>query len=174
MSIPSIGFTYKEAIGACRRGGSAPPEARPQTEGLLGGPRSGAALAPAPPSGHRQAVGKAHLELAERIELEAALRAGDTQAVIAARLGRSAGTISQELARHGGRAGYRAAVAHRAALARSRRIPRCATKSMPGFVAAGRRRKSPVVSRRTIRSWPPCTPPTNRSTATFTSSRAAS
>jgi hypothetical protein len=35
-----------------------------------------------------------HLRLEERIELEGALRAGDTQAAIAARLGRSAGTLN--------------------------------------------------------------------------------
>jgi IS30 family transposase len=78
-------------------------------------------------------MGKAHLNLAERIELEAALRAGDTQAVIAARLGRSAGTISEELARHGGRACYRAAVAHCAAHARRGTARRgdCAIASHP-------------------------------------------
>jgi len=58
------------------------------------------------------------LELEERIELEVALRAGDTQAAIARRLQRSAGTLSRELALHGGRDSYRAAAAHQAALAR--------------------------------------------------------
>ena len=42
-------------------------------------------------------MANAHLNLEERIELEAALRAGDTQAIIAIRLARSAGTISREL-----------------------------------------------------------------------------
>jgi len=74
------------------------------------------ALAPAPPNAHRPTV--PHLALEERIELEAALRAGDTQEAIAHRLQRSPGTISRELALHGGRAAYRAAAAHQAALAR--------------------------------------------------------
>lgn len=59
-----------------------------------------------------------HLRMEERIELEASMRAGDTQAQVAQRLGRSAGTISRELAFNGGRAGYRAAAAHQAALGR--------------------------------------------------------
>lgn len=63
-------------------------------------------------------MAKAHLNLDERIELEAALRAGDTQATIAARLARSAGTISREVALNGGSGCYRAAEAHRAALGR--------------------------------------------------------
>lgn len=135
MSILRFGSTYKEAAGACSIGGSAPPEAQGRSEDLLGGPRSVPALAPDPPSGHRASVGHTHLELEERIELEAALRAGDTQAAIAARLERSAGTISQELARHGGRACYRAAVAHQAALERRGTARRgdCAIASHPAL-----------------------------------------
>lgn len=75
-------------------------------------------LAPDSPSAHRPAVPNPQLALDERIEVEAALRAGDTQACIAARLARSAGTISREIALQGGRANYRAALAHQAALAR--------------------------------------------------------
>ena len=60
-------------------------------------------------------MGKPHLNLEERIELEAALRAGETQAVVAARLGRSAGSISREVALNGGPGCYRAAEAQRAA-----------------------------------------------------------
>jgi IS30 family transposase len=56
--------------------------------------------------------------LTERIELQAGLRAGDTQAALAVRLNRSAGTISQELRRNAGREGYCATRAHQAALAR--------------------------------------------------------
>jgi IS30 family transposase len=47
-------------------------------------------------------MANAHLNLEELIELEAALRAGDTQGIIAIRLARSAGTISRELALNGG------------------------------------------------------------------------
>jgi len=59
-----------------------------------------------------------HLTLAERIELEVALRAGETQIAVAVRLGRSPSTISRELGLHGGRAGYRAEAAQQAALKR--------------------------------------------------------
>jgi len=57
--------------------------------------------------------------LSERIELQAGLRAGDTQAALAKRLKRAAGTISLELKRNGGRSGYCANRAHQTA--RSRR-----------------------------------------------------
>ena len=63
-------------------------------------------------------MANAHLNLEERIELEAALRAGDTQAIIAIRLARSAGTISRELALNGGPGSYRATEAHHAAQGR--------------------------------------------------------
>ncbi|WP_442889633.1 IS30 family transposase [Congregicoccus parvus] len=78
-------------------------------------------------------MSKPHLTLEERIELEAALRAGDTQACIARRLERSAGTISREIALHGGRSAYRAAAAHQAAMARrgSARRGDCAIASHP-------------------------------------------
>jgi hypothetical protein len=74
-----------------------------------------------------------HLRLAERIELEAALRAGDTQALVAARLGRAAGTISRELALNGGRDGYRSANAHQASVARrgTARRGHCAIEEHP-------------------------------------------
>jgi len=62
--------------------------------------------------------GNKHLSLEERLGLEAALRAGETQAAVAARLGRSPGAISMELKLNGGRTGYRAYAAHRAALSR--------------------------------------------------------
>ena len=40
----------------------------------------------------------AYLNLEERIQMKAVLRAGDTQAILAIRLARSAETISRELA----------------------------------------------------------------------------
>ena len=56
---------------------------------------------------------RAALTLPERIEIQAGLRAGDTQARLAAQLGRSEGCISGEVARNGGRAAYRAVTADR-------------------------------------------------------------
>jgi IS30 family transposase len=99
-------LTYKEPTGGNSIEGSAPPEA------------------PDSPSAHRLTVPNPHLDLEERIAVEVALRAGDTQACIAGRLGRSAGTISREIALHGGRAGYRAAPAHEAAAGRRGRARR--------------------------------------------------
>ena len=60
-----------------------------------------------------------HLSLTERIALEVALRAGDTQASIALRMARACGTVSREITLNGGRDAYRAANAHQAAQGRS-------------------------------------------------------
>ena len=49
-----------------------------------------------------------HLSLTEREEVSRGVAAGDSSAVIGSRLGRAGSTISRELARNGGRAGYRA------------------------------------------------------------------
>jgi len=94
-------------------------------------------------------MAKAHLNLEERIELEAALRAGDTQAAIAARLARSAGTISREVSLNGGPDGYRAAVAHRAAQGRRGTARRgdCAINERPPLRDA--------VHERLRRGWSP-------------------
>ena len=110
---------YIEATLSCSiSSDEPPPEAQGQTEDRLGGPPSVPELAPAAARAQRAGMAKAHLNLDERIELEAALRAGDTQASVAARLARAAGTISRELARNGGPDPYRAAAAHRAAQGR--------------------------------------------------------
>ncbi|MBC8012196.1 MAG: helix-turn-helix domain-containing protein [Burkholderiales bacterium] len=58
------------------------------------------------------------LSLSERIEIHAGLRAGEGQAQITRRLGRSTGAISGELRRNGGRGGYQAEAADRQARAR--------------------------------------------------------
>jgi len=110
---------YNDAILSCSISSEEPPpKAQGQTEDRLGGPPSVPELAPAAARAQRAAMAKPHLNLEERIELEAALRAGDTQATVAARLTRSAGTISREVALNGGPGNYRAAVAHRAAQVR--------------------------------------------------------
>lgn len=126
---------YNEAIDACSV--------------ISGGPPPVPELAPAAALAQRATMAKAHLNLDERIELEAALRAGDTQATIAARLARSAGAISRELALNGGRGGYRAAEAHRAALGRRGAARRgdCAIAEHPPLRAA--------VHERLHRGWSP-------------------
>jgi len=62
-----------------------------------------------------------HLSLTEREEISRGIAAGEPQCVIADRLGRAPSTISRELARSGGRAGYRAHRADRLAWQRARR-----------------------------------------------------
>ena len=62
-----------------------------------------------------------HLSLIEREEISRGVAAGDSLRMVAARLGRAPSTISRELARNGGRVGYRAHLADRAALRRARR-----------------------------------------------------
>ncbi len=62
-----------------------------------------------------------HLSLDEREEISRGVAAGDSLRSIGVRLGRAASTISRELARNGGRGGYRAHRADRAALRRGRR-----------------------------------------------------
>jgi len=62
-----------------------------------------------------------HLSLVEREEISRGVAAGDSLRSIGVRLGRAVSTISRELARNGGRVGYRAHRADRAALFRGRR-----------------------------------------------------
>jgi transposase, IS30 family len=71
------------------------------------------------------------LSLAEREEISRGLAGGESLRGIARRLGRAPSTVSREVARHGGRGGYRACRADRAALRLMRRpkvakLARCA------------------------------------------------
>ena len=124
---------YRVPVIPCGEAGAAPPEAQERPEDLLGGPPVVPALAPDPTRHQSPPMRNKHLSLAERIELEASLRAGDTQDLIAARLGRATGTISRELALNGGRLIYRAALAHEASVARrgSAQRGRCAIDEHP-------------------------------------------
>ncbi len=61
------------------------------------------------------------LTVEEREEISLGVRAQETFATIAERIGRSTSTVSREVARNGGRARYRAARADTAALERARR-----------------------------------------------------
>lgn len=65
------------------------------------------------------------LSLAEREEISRAVVAGQSMRTIAARLGRAASTVSREIQRNGGRAGYRATPADEAAWDRAHRPKRC-------------------------------------------------
>ena len=72
--------------------------------------------------------GPGRLTLADREEISLGLHAGETFAVIAARLGKAASTVSREVAGNGGRTGYRAWRAHQRARERARRpkVPKLA------------------------------------------------
>jgi IS30 family transposase len=59
--------------------------------------------------------------LAEREEISLGVAQGESFTAMAARLGRSVSTVSREVNHHGGRGGYRAAVAHRQAFDHARR-----------------------------------------------------
>jgi len=108
---------YREAEEASSKIKASAPTAPPPAGNRLGGSLPGEELATANPRG-RSGLITTHLDLKERIEVQAGLRAGDTQATLALRLNRSAGAISTELKRNGGRAGYCATRAHAGALAR--------------------------------------------------------
>ena len=61
------------------------------------------------------------LTLAEREDISRGVVAGQSIRAMAAALGRAPSTVSRELTRNGGRAGYRASVAEQAAWDRARR-----------------------------------------------------
>ncbi|GAB2454696.1 IS30 family transposase [Nocardia tengchongensis] len=71
------------------------------------------------PSPRRRRAG--HLSLIEREEISRGIAVGWSARVIAQRIGRSASTVSREIARNGGRGVYRAVVADTAAFERARR-----------------------------------------------------
>jgi IS30 family transposase len=71
------------------------------------------------------------LQSAEREEISRGLAAGESLRQIARQLGRPPSTISREVARHGGRKRYRAALADRRAWARSCRPKQCRLAMYP-------------------------------------------
>jgi IS30 family transposase len=97
------------------------------------------------PDPRYRAVGRLGFE--EREEISRGLAAGLSMRAIAVGLGRSASTISREIAVNGGRRGYRAAAADRAAWSRATRPKACklATNPVLAGIAADklRRRWSP-------------------------------
>ncbi|MEE8489507.1 MAG: IS30 family transposase [Acidimicrobiia bacterium] len=74
-----------------------------------------------------------HLSLVEREEISRGVAAGESLRMVAARLGRAPSTISRELARNGGRDGYRAHRADRAAIRRARRPKPSKLATNPGL-----------------------------------------
>ena len=91
------------------------------------------------------------LSLVEREEISRGLAAGDSLRAIAARLGRAPSTVSREVAGNGGRRGYRALAADRAAWVRACRPKQTKLGRWPGLRAMvedklelpGRRSRSP-------------------------------
>jgi IS30 family transposase len=79
--------------------------------------------------------GPGRLALAEREEIRAGLASGVSLTKIAAKLGRSVSTVSREVAANGGRAAYRATVAHQRACRNARRPKPTRLGSCPRLVA---------------------------------------
>lgn len=71
------------------------------------------------------------LQSAEREEISRGLAAGVSLRALARQLGRAPSTISREVARHGGRGGYRAQTADAAAWARAQRPKPCRLARLP-------------------------------------------
>jgi IS30 family transposase len=80
------------------------------------------------------------LALSEREEISRGIAAGHSARQIAAQLQRSACTVTRELARNGGRSGYRASAADASAWERARRPKTCrlATHSKLRYLVAGK------------------------------------
>jgi transposase, IS30 family len=80
--------------------------------------------------------GPGRLTLADREEISLGVRAGDSFTAIAAGLGKAVSTVSRDVARNGGRAGYRAWRAHQQAHERARRpkTPKLSRSRLAGQV----------------------------------------
>jgi IS30 family transposase len=97
------------------------------------------------PDPRRRSPGR--LSFAEREEISRGLAAGLSLRVIASRLGRSASTVSREVATHGGRNHYRAATADQLAWTRATRPRACKLAANPALAA--------VVTEKLERRWSP-------------------
>ncbi|MFB6963572.1 helix-turn-helix domain-containing protein [Streptomyces sp. NPDC056309] len=78
-----------------------------------------------------------HLTGSEREEISRGIAAGESARQLARRLGRSASTVSREIARNGGRDRYRAASADEAAYARGRRPKQAKLAQRPALEVGG-------------------------------------
>lgn len=87
------------------------------------------------------------LSFGEREEISRGIAAGDTFRAIATRLNRAVSTVSQEVARHGGRRRYRAVQADRAAWESARRPKLC--------LLARNRRLQRIVAAKLSEDWSP-------------------
>jgi IS30 family transposase len=87
------------------------------------------------------------LTLAEQEEISWGLASGESMRAIAARLGRSASTVSREVNRNGGRKNYRAAEADEKSWARARRPKKC--------LLAENERLRDVVAQKLKEDWSP-------------------
>jgi IS30 family transposase len=94
-----------------------------------------------------------HLTLEEREEVSWGMAAGESLRSIARRLGRSASTVSREVARNGGRSGYRAHRADQAALRRARRPKVCKLASNPRLALMVQEKLSLWWSPQQISGW---------------------
>jgi IS30 family transposase len=101
--------------------------------------------------------GRLALSLAEREEISRGIAAGHSARRIAACLGRSPSTVSREVARHGGRYGYRAAEADQRAWQRARRPKPCllSRRRRLRLVVAEKLAQSGRRSRFRAGLWPP-------------------
>jgi hypothetical protein len=104
-----------------------------------------------PPARRRQ---ERHLSSREREEVSRGIAAGWTARMIAAGLGRSASTVSREIARNGGRGAYRAQTADLAAWQRARRPKRTRLAADP--VLRGLVHTKPTPSARPSPLTSPC------------------
>lgn len=93
------------------------------------------------------------LSLSDREEISRGLAAGESVRSIAAGLGRPASTVSREIVRNGGAAGYRAAAADQAAWDRSLRPKRCLLARHPVLCEAVATQLALQWSPRQISGW---------------------
>ncbi len=94
-----------------------------------------------------------HLSGVDREEISRGIAAGLSARAIAARLGRSASTVSREIARNGGRTAYRAGAADQAAWERARRPRPSRLASSPALLALVRGRLEEDWSPQQISVW---------------------
>ena len=103
------------------------------------------------PAGRRRA--SRCLSLTEREEISRGVAAGDSLRRIAGRLGRAPSTVCREVARNGGRRGYRAHRADRAAMRRARRPKVCKLVANPELLGVVEEKLAQWWSPQQISGW---------------------